>query len=99
MGIRELITAPRLPRQNACVELVIGFDQLRVSGSHRDLQRAPSAPRPLSSHVDYYRYNRTHLSLHKDRPNASNSGAQNRKIVALPQVGGLRHSYEERLAA
>jgi hypothetical protein len=47
MGITEVITAPRAPWQNACVERVIRFDPLRVSGSHRDLQRAPSAPRPL----------------------------------------------------
>src|SRR5229473_2811811 len=46
MGITEVITAPRSLWQNAYVERVIGSISPRVFGSHRDLQRAPSAPRP-----------------------------------------------------
>src|SRR6202022_3159499 len=47
MGIIEVITAPRSPWQNAYVERVIGFELARVFHSHRDLQRAPSAPGPV----------------------------------------------------
>jgi hypothetical protein len=46
MGITEVITAPRSPWQNAYVERCDQFDSPRVSRPHRDLQRAPSAPRP-----------------------------------------------------
>ncbi len=46
MGITEVVTAPRSPWQNAYVERVIGSIR-RMSGSHRDLQRAPSALRPV----------------------------------------------------
>ena len=46
MGLTEVITGPRSPWQNACVERVIGSIR-RECLDHRDLQRAPSAPRPL----------------------------------------------------
>ena len=71
----------------------------RVSGSHRHLQRAPSAPRPVFVRRDYYQHTRTHLSLDKDCPDPRPIMRRRiGKVIAVPQVGGLHHRYE-RLAA
>jgi len=98
MGITEVITAPRSPWQNACVERVIGsirrecLDHLVVI-NERHLRRV------LISYADYYQRSRTHLSLDKDCPDARPIQPPNRaKLIAIPQVGGLHHRYE-RLAA
>jgi len=53
--------------------------------------------RVLRAYVDYYYRSRTHLALMKDAPEprpvvAIASG----RVVALPVVGGLHHSYERR---
>src|SRR4029077_6722641 len=47
MGITEVVTAPRSPWQNAYVRARDRFDTSRMSRPHSDLQRAPSAPRPV----------------------------------------------------
>ena len=55
--------------------------------------------RILSSYVDYYQRNRTHLWLDKDCPDPR--PIMPRRIgkgFEIPQVGGLHHRYE-RLAA
>jgi hypothetical protein len=64
MGITEVFTAPRSPWQNAQVERVLWFDSLRVSGSRRDLQRAPSAPR---THLSTALMFRLRSDLHGDQ--------------------------------
>ena len=98
MGLEEVVTAPRSPRQNPFVERMIGsvgwecLDHLIVIDErHRRCI--------LASYFNYYHRSRTHLSLGKDssvpRPVES---AKAGKIIALPQVGGLHHRYE-RLAA
>jgi len=53
----------------------------------------------LRSYITYYNRHRTHLALAKDTPmpqpaNTNTSG----RFVAIPEVGGLHHSYK-RLAA
>ena len=97
MGITEVITTPRSPRQNAYVERVIGsirrecLDHMVVFNDHH-LRRL------LSLYVDHHR-TRTHLSLDKDCP--EHRPIQQRKVrrvITIPQVGGLHHRYE-RLAA
>jgi putative transposase len=74
------------------------FDSPRMFGSHRDLQRAPTAARP----VLVYRLlppTRTHLSLDKDCPDPRPiMPPRIGKVIVIPQVGGLHHRYE-RLAA
>src|SRR6266851_8617944 len=47
MSITEVVTAPRSPWQNGYVEREIGSISPQMLGSHGDLQRAPSAPRPV----------------------------------------------------
>ena len=55
----------------------------------------------LSEHFDYYRSDRTHLSLDKDTPShrAVEHRSENGKVVTLPRLGGLHHRYEWREAA
>jgi hypothetical protein len=53
----------------------------------------------LKSYLDYYHSSRTHLGLSKDTPapravQPPELGA----VVELPQVGGLHHRYERRVA-
>ena len=47
MGITEVVTRTTLTLAERIRRARDRFDSPRVSGSHRDLQRAPSAPRPL----------------------------------------------------
>ena len=67
MGITEVITAPRSPWQNACVERVIGSIR-RECLDHIVIFNERHLRRVLSSYVDYYQRTRTHLSLDKDCP-------------------------------
>jgi hypothetical protein len=97
MEITEVITAPRSPWQNACVERVIGsirhecLDHI-VIFNERHLRRV------LSSCVDY-QGTRTHLSLDKDCPDLHPiQPPRIGKVVAIPKVAGPHHRYE-RLAA
>jgi len=98
MAIKEVVTAPRSPWQNAYVERVIGsirrecldhviiFDERHLRGV-------------LSSYFQYYHSTRTHLSLDKDCPESRPiRPPEAGKIVAFPAVHGLHHRYE-RLAA
>src|SRR5271168_4191990 len=98
MGIKEVITAPRSPWQNAYVERVIGSIR-RECMDHIVIFNERHLCRVLSSYVDYYQRTRTHLSLDKDCPDSR--PIQHRtvgRIVAISKVGGLHHRYE-RLAA
>ena len=98
MGIREVVTAPRSPWQNAYVERIIGsvrrecLDHVIISGE-RYLRGL------LSSYFHYYHKTRTHLSLSKDCPESRpiHPPAAG-KIIAFPEVGGLHHRYERRTA-
>jgi transposase InsO family protein len=98
MGIEEIVSAARSPRQNAYVERIIGsvrrecLDHVIIFGE-RHLRGV------LSSYFQYYHKTRTHLALDKDCPESRpihplSAG----KIIAFPQVGGLHHRYERRAA-
>ncbi len=98
LGIREVMTAPRSPWQNAYAERVIGsirrdcLDHVVVLGE-RQLMRV------LFNYTNYYNRVRTHLSLDKDAPEPRvikppDSG----RVVKFPRVGGLHHEYS-RMAA
>jgi putative transposase len=94
MGIEEIVSAARSPRQNAYVERIIGsvrrecLDHVIIFGE-RHLRGV------LSSYFQYYHKTRTHLALAKDCPESRpipplSAG----KTIAFPQVGGLHHRYE-----
>jgi hypothetical protein len=58
-----------------------------------------SLRRHVKAFVQYYHETRTHLSLEKDTP--AKRSVQPPGLgqgVALPQVGGLHHRYERRVA-
>jgi putative transposase len=98
MGIKEVITAPRSPWQNAYVERMIGSIR-RECLDHIVIFNERHLRCVLSSYVDYYQGTRTHLSLDKDCPEPRPiMPRQIGKVIAIPQVGGLHHRYE-RLAA
>jgi transposase InsO family protein len=98
MGIKEVVTAPRSPWQNAFVERVIGSIR-RECLDHIVIFNERHLRRVLSSYLDYYQSTRTHLSLDKDCPDPRPiMPPRIGRIVAIPQVSGLHHRYE-RLAA
>src|SRR5450755_3963577 len=98
MGIKEVVTAPRSPWQNAYVERLIGsirrecLDHIIIFNEHH-LRRV------LSSYFQYHHQTRTHLSLNKDCPLPRSIQLPSAgKIIAFPEVGGLHHCYERRVA-
>lgn len=94
MDIREVLSAPRSPWQNAYVERVIGSIR-RECLDHTIILNEESLRRALRSYVSYYNRSRPHLSLGKDSP-ATRPVQSAGKIVAFPEVGGLHHRYERR---
>jgi putative transposase len=98
MGITEVITAPRSPWQNACVERVIGSIR-RECLDHIVIFNERHLRRVLSSYVDYYQRTRTHPSLDKDCPDSRPvQPPASGNVIAFPQIGGLHHRYERRAA-
>lgn len=93
IGLREVVTTPRSPWQNAYVERVIGsirrdcLDHVVILGE-RHLRRV------LKDYVRYYNEARTHLSLDKDAPEGRPVYLpQVGTIVSKPHCGGLHHEY------
>ena len=67
LGIREVLTAPQSPWQNAYVERLIGSIR-RECLDHVIVLNETGLRRILKSYFDYYVRSRTHLSLGKDAP-------------------------------
>jgi putative transposase len=98
MGIQQVLSAPRSPWQRAYVERVIGTIR-RECLDHVIVFNEQSLRRHLRGFMDYYHRSRTHLGLQKDTPEArSIQAAEAGRIIAIPQVGGLHHRYERRVA-
>ena len=98
LGIREVLTAPQSPWQNAYVERLIGSIR-RECLDHVIVLNETGLRRILKSYFDYYERTRTHLSLDKDAPiSRPVQPPEIGRIVEVPQVGGLHHRYE-RIAA
>jgi putative transposase len=98
LGLKEVLSAPRSPWQNAYVERLIGsirrecLDHVVVVNEHH-LRRI------LRSYFGYYHRTRTHLSIEKDAPDTrpvqlSAMGT----VIEIAEVGGLHHRYERRAA-
>jgi transposase InsO family protein len=96
LGVREVITAPRSPWQNAFAERLIGSIR-RECLDHVVVLNERHLRRLLKKYLAYYHGSRTHLALKKDAPEPRAVMSQG-KIVAIPQVGGLHHRYERRAA-
>ena len=98
LGMREVLSAPRSPWLRAYIERVIGSIR-RECLDHVIVFHEASLRRTLASYLDYYHRSRTHLSLGKDSPEPrSIQPPEMGSVVALPQVGGLHHRYERRVA-
>ena len=98
MGIHEVLSTPRSPWQRAYVERVIGSIR-RECLDHVIVFHERSLRRTLASYFQYYHRSRTHLSLEKDSPEPrSIQSPEMGRVVALPQLGGLHHRYERRVA-
>jgi putative transposase len=98
LGIREVLTAPQSPWQNAYVERLIGSIR-RECLDHVIVLNESGLRRILKSYFEYYERSRTHLSLEKDAPiSRPVQPLGTGRIVGIPQVGGLHHRYE-RVAA
>ena len=98
LGIREVLTAPQSPWQNAYVERLICSIR-RECLYHVIVLNETGLRRILKSYFDYYEQMRTHLSLDKDAPiSRPAQRPEIGRIVEIPQVGGLHHRYE-RIAA
>ena len=98
MGITEVVTAPRSPWQKPYAERLIGSIR-RECLDHIVVLNERHLRRVLTGYFQYHHDTRTHLSLGKDcprhRPIRSLSTGN---IVAFPEVGGLHHRYERRVA-
>ena len=98
LNLREVLTAPRSPWQNAYVERLIGSIR-RECLNHVIVLRESGLRRILKLYFEYYEQSRTHLSLDKDAPiPRAIQPRELGRIVELPQVGGLHHRYERRAA-
>jgi len=98
IGLKEILTAPRSPWQNAYVERLIGsirpecLDYVIVL-SERHLRRV------LQSYFGYYHRTRTHLSIGTDAPEAREiQPPKPGNVIEITEVGGLHHRYERRAA-
>jgi len=101
MGIKEVVTAPRSPWQTPFVERLIGSIR-RDCLDHVIVLNESHLKRMLTSYFKYYHCDRTHYGLGKDTPSgrpAQPRPDESSKIIELPRVGGLHHSYEWRQAA
>ena len=91
IGIRDRLTSPRSPWQNAYAERLIGLirreciDHIVIFGE-RHLRHV------LLLYKDYYNATRTHLSLNKDAP-MSRAAETAGRIICHPILGGLHHHY------
>jgi putative transposase len=98
LGIREVLGAPRVPKQRAYIERVIGTIR-RECLDHLIVFNEASLHRHLKLFLAYYHESRTHLSLDKDTPaSRSVQPPASGRVIAVPQVGGLHHRYERRAA-
>jgi putative transposase len=98
MGIHEVLTAPRSPWQNACIERVIGSIR-RECLDHVIVFNETGLHRVLKEYSRYYEHCRTHLSLDKDSPvSRPIQPPALGEVIEIPQVGGLHHLYARQAA-
>ena len=98
MGIQQLLSAPRSPWQRAYIERLIGSIR-RECLDHFIVFNERTLKRHLSAYAAYYHATRTHLGLQKDCPETRPvQPIDLGSIVSIPEVGGLHHRYERRVA-
>jgi putative transposase len=99
MGIEDVMTAPQSPWQNPYVERLIGSIRREVL-DHMIILNERHLRRVLHAYLGYYHRWRTHLSLTMDCPHPRPvQSPEVGKVMAVPEVGGLHHHYEHRVAS
>lgn len=98
IGIAEVVIAPRSPWQNPYVERLIGSIR-RECLDHMLILQEQHLRSILTSYFGYYHVWRTHLSLAMDWPKPRQvQWPECGKVIAIPEVGGLHHHYQRRVA-
>jgi len=98
MGITEVKIAPQSPWQSPFAERLVGSIR-RECWDHVIVLGEEHLRRILTSYFGYYLHSKTHLSLSKDAPLSRRvHQPEMGKVIELPQVGGLHHRYERRVA-
>jgi transposase InsO family protein len=93
MDLREVLTSPRSPWQNAYAERVIGSIRRECTDyiipiSEKHLLRV------LREYTDYYNTSRAHQGLDGDTPaHREPEAVPVRDVIAEPVLGGLHHRY------
>jgi len=99
LGIDQVVIAPRSPWQNPYVERLIGSIR-RECLDHVIVLNEKHLKKILRSYFRYYHSWRTHQALDMDAPAGRSMQPQDRgRVVEIPEVGGLHHHYERRVAA
>ena len=94
-GIQPKRTSFRSPWQNGVAERWVGNCR-RDLLDHVIVLNERHLKRLMTAYVRYYHEDRTHLALEKRTPAGRVAAADtdaNRKVVAMPRVGGLHHRY------
>ena len=98
MGIEEVVIAPRSPWQNPYVERLIGSIR-RECLDHVMVLHERHLRRLLTEYVRYYHHWRTHRALEMDCPIPRAVQRPELGLIwEVPEVGGLHHHYERRVA-
>jgi transposase InsO family protein len=98
MGIREVLTAPQSPWQNAYAERFIGSIR-RECLDHVIVFHESGLRRVLKDYFAYYERCRTHVSLEKDAPVSRPVEPPSLgPVIEIPKVGGLHHLYTRKAA-
>ena len=94
MGVREVLIAPRAPWQNPYAERLIGSIR-RECLDHVIVLNERHLRRLLRAYRAYYNTVRPHQTLGNNSPHPRQvQPLTQRRVVALPQLGGLHHRYE-----
>ena len=88
MGVKEVLTAPRSPWQNAFAERLIGSIR-RECLDHVIVLNRKHLRRILTNYFGYYHRSRTHLGLDKGAPiKREVQGPELGKVAEFPELGG-----------
>jgi len=99
LNIKEKVTMRQSPWQNIFVERV-NWSIRHECLDHVIVLSQKHLERILGDYVSYYNHSRTHSALDQDCPvpRRIDREIRGKKIVAIPEVGGLHHRYERRAA-
>ncbi len=99
-GIKSVRTSFRSPWQNGIAERFVLTAKTELINNvivfnQRHLHKL------MKEYIDYYNNDRCHLAIGRDSPNGRmvQKKPENGKVISIPQLGGLVHTYEWKKAA